>query len=82
MIVYKLDAQGREVWRYPAELVESLPNGVRLEAFFNRDDIDFGWAVFKKGDRFVEYFYTDRWYNIFVIYDRDSDTHKGWYCNL
>jgi protein associated with RNAse G/E len=39
-------------------------------------------VVFKTGDRFVEYYYTDRWYNIFVIHDREDGTVKGWYCNI
>ena len=39
-------------------------------------------VTLKKDDRFVEYYYTDRWYNIFVIYDRDDGALKGWYCNI
>ena len=80
--VYKLDHDGREVWQYPATVMERGPTCVRLEAFFNRDDMDLGYAVFKRGDRFVEYFYTDRWYNIFAVYDRDDGALKGWYCNI
>jgi protein associated with RNAse G/E len=53
-----------------------------LEAFFTRDDMPFMDVVLKKGDRFVEYYYSDRWYNIFVIYDRDDGQLKGWYCNI
>ncbi len=58
------------------------PNAVVLEAFFNRPDMPFMDVVFKEGDRFVETFYTDRWYNIFEIYDRDDGKLKGWYCNV
>jgi protein associated with RNAse G/E len=36
----------------------------------------------KRNDRFVETFYSDRWYNIFEIYDRDDGRFKGWYCNI
>lgn len=82
MIVYKLDETGREVWQYPATLLERHPNAVRLEAFFNRPDMDLGYTTFNRQDRFVEYFYNDRWYNVFAIYDRDDRAHKGWYCNI
>jgi hypothetical protein len=82
VIVYKLDAEGREVWRYPAEVLERQPAWVRLEAFFNRPDMDLGYTVFKQGDRFVEYFYRDRWYNIFAVYDRADGALKGWYGNI
>jgi uncharacterized protein len=82
MIVYKLDEHGRTVWQYPAEVLERGENFVRLEAFFNRDDTDLGFATFKRNDRFVEYYYDDRWYNIFAVYDRDDGALKGWYCNI
>ncbi|WP_374686005.1 DUF402 domain-containing protein [Promineifilum sp.] len=80
--VYKLDDAGREVWQYPARVLERDAHGVRLEAFFNRDDMELGYATFKRGDRFVEYFYTDRWYNLFAVYDRDDGALKGWYANI
>ena len=80
--VYKLDEHGRTVWQYPAVVLGRKPHCVRLEAFFNRDDLDLGYAVFKRGDRFIEHFYNDRWYNIFAVYDRDEGDFKGWYCNV
>ena len=82
VVVYKLDESGNEVWQYPANVLERQANSIRLEAFFNRDDLDLGFAVFKKGDRFIETFYNDRWYNIFAVYDRDHKQLKGWYCNI
>ena len=55
---------------------------VKLEALFTRDDMPFMDVIFKKGDRFVEYYYFDHWYNIFAIYDCDDGKLKGWYCNI
>jgi uncharacterized protein len=80
--VYKLDENGREVWQYPAELVERGEEYVRLEAYFNRPDMELGYTTFKHGDRFIEYFYSDRWYNLFAVYDRDNGRLKGWYANI
>ena len=80
--VYKLDHNGREVWQYPATELERGPHFIRLEASFNRHDMDLGYVVFKRGDRFIETFYSDRWYNVFAIYDRDDNRLKGWYCNI
>ncbi len=82
MIVYKLDENGRPIWQYPAHVLERQPTSIRLEAFFNRDDMDLGFTTFKRGDRFIEYFYSDRWYNIFAVYDREDGELKGWYCNI
>jgi predicted RNA-binding protein associated with RNAse of E/G family len=39
-------------------------------------------TTLKRGDRFVETYYTDRWYNIFEIHDRDDLHMKGYYCNI
>lgn len=81
--VIKRDVEGRETWRYSGEILERGENFVRLEARFNRaQDYPFEDTVFRVGDRFVETFYTDRWYNIFEIHDRDDDRIKGWYCNI
>lgn len=82
LTVYKLDENGNQVWQYPAIELERNSHCIRLEAFFNRDDLDLGFAVFTRGDRFVEYFYSDRWYNIFAVHEGDSDRLKGWYCNV
>ncbi len=80
--VYKLDENGRFVWQYPAVVLERGEGFVRLEAFFNRDDLDLGYTTFKRNDRFIETFYSDRWYNVFAVYDRDDGLLKGWYCNV
>ncbi len=80
--VIKRSPSGEELMRYPGAVLRRGPTDVVLEARFNRDDLPFMGTVFKKGDRFVETYYTDRWYNIFEIHDRDDDGIKGWYCNI
>ncbi len=80
--VRKLDHNGRETWRYSGTVLDRGPTWVRLEAYFNRSDKDAGYVVFREGDRFVELFYSDRWYNIFEIHDMSDDHLKGWYCNF
>jgi uncharacterized protein len=82
IIVFKLDEQGNEVWQYPAQILERGENYVRLEAYFDRPDMDLGFTTFKQGDLFIEYFYSDRWYNLFAVYDRDDGRFKGWYANI
>jgi len=80
--VKKLDQDGKVVVSYTGRILEEGENFVVLEAFFNREDMPFMGVVLKKGDRFVETYYKDRWYNIFEIYDRDDGSFKGWYCNV
>jgi protein associated with RNAse G/E len=80
--VIKNDHTGQEVWRYEGRVLERTANRVMLEALFNRDEVDLDYAVFRRGDRFVEYFYSDRWYNVFAVHDATDDHLKGWYCNI
>ena len=80
--VLKRDLNGVVTWQYEGQVLEHGANFVLLEAFFNRDDMPFMGVILKRGDRFVETFFTDRWYNVFEIYDRDDGKFKGWYCNV
>jgi predicted RNA-binding protein associated with RNAse of E/G family len=63
-------------------ILEQTYDHIILEAHFQRDDIDLGYIVFRRGDRFVEHYFTNRWYNVFEIYDVNDGYHKGWYCNF
>ncbi len=81
-LVRKLDVNRHEAWRYTGRVLSRQPNAVLIEALFNRDDLPFHGIIFGRGDRFVERFYSDRWYNIFEIHDRLDDHLKGWYCNV
>jgi len=80
--VLKKNLEGRVTWQYEGQVLRREQNAVVLEAFFNRPDLPFMDVTLKENDRFVETFYTDRWYNIFEIYDRDDGRLKGWYCNV
>src|SRR5687767_11576737 len=80
--IIKTDHTGKEVWRYSGDTLEVSPTHIVIEAFFNRDDRDDGYFIWQRGDRFVEYFYSDRWYNVFVIHDATDDHVRGYYCNF
>lgn len=80
--VIKRDHLGREVFRYDGHILARGPGWIQIEAWFAREMASIGPAVFQRGDRFIEWFYADRWYNIFEVRDRIDDHVKGWYCNL
>jgi len=81
--VIKNDYRGCEVWRYTGRVLERGATWVRLEARFNRPhDLHTAYHTFRRGDRFVEWFFSDRWYNIFEMHDVDDDRLTGWYCNI
>lgn len=80
--VQKKNPAGDVTYEYEGVLLSHEGNVITLEALFDRADMPFMDVVFKHGDRFVEFYYTDRWYNIFAIHDREDDKVKGWYCNI
>src|SRR6187431_2904614 len=80
--VQKKNPAGEVTYEYKGTLLSRDDHTIVLEALFDRDDMPFMDVVFKTGDRFVEYYYTDRWYNIFTVHDRDNGNVKGWYCNV
>ena len=82
MKILKKNPAEEVTWQYDGVELRRGENSITVEAFFNRDDLPFQDIVLKRNDRFVETFFTDKWYNIFEIYDRDDGALKGWYCNL
>lgn len=80
--VRKLGLDGEEVWRWRGEVVARGEGWVQVEARFDGGDRDLGYVTLRDGDRFIEWYYADRWYNIFEIHDRDDGRLKGWYCNI
>lgn len=82
VVVIKLNTQAEEVWRYTGQVLERGKHSILLEAAFNRDDLPFEEIVLKRGDRFLEIFFDNRWYNVFAIFDKEDGTLKAWYCNI
>jgi len=80
--VHKLDAEGVEVFRYVGKLIHRSESSMVLEAIFDMEQREFHGLTFRRGDRFVETHYSDRWYNVLAVHDVDTGVLKGWYCNV
>ena len=80
--VIKRNHSGEEIWHYTGIILRNESNMIVLEARFRPPDLLFMGIILREGDRFVETYFTDRWYNIFEIHNRDDDRLKGWYCNV
>lgn len=79
--VIKQDPCGREITSYQGEIIRHTPEETVLQAYWTRPEKDLGYTRFEPGDRFIEYYYANRWFNIFDIASPDG-TRKGWYCNV
>jgi protein associated with RNAse G/E len=80
--VIKQDHAGIETWRYFGNLISRQNDEIKIEAFFDRDDTQLERIILKRGDRFIETYFSDRWYNIFKIQEQTSGLLKCWYCNI
>jgi len=80
--IHKLDAHGQRLLSYPGRVLARTTGRVTLEATFRRGPMSLEGITLRPGDRFVEHYFADRWYNVFEIYDVDDGRFKGWYCNV
>lgn len=80
--IHKLDSQGQPVLTYQGKVLACGRSSVTLQASFGGEPITIAGISLKPGDRFIEHFFVDRWYNVFEIYDKDDHKLKGWYCNI
>ena len=80
--VTKRDEKGADLFSYEGTIVERGETWVCLRAVFGRADHNAGYVTFRHGDIMTEWFYSDRWYNIFRMQDVDTGALKGWYCNV
>jgi hypothetical protein len=80
--VVKCNHRGEEVFRWKGRLLERDGAHIKIEARFGLSGLFMGEAPLYVGDRFVEDYYSDRWYNSFEVHDRNTDQVKCWYCNV
>jgi len=82
ILVEKRDHIGRPTLHYPGSRVLSQTDDTLcIEAFFDFD-LPGSYVNICNGDRVIEWFFTNRWYNIFEYHDVQDDHLKGWYCNI
>ena len=80
--IQKKNPANEVTYEYEGTLLSRDENWIKLEAIFDRADTPLVDVVLSMGDRFVEYYYTDRCYNIFAVHDGANGKIKGWYCNI
>jgi uncharacterized protein len=79
--VRKLRPDGSQAYAWDGLVLECDTTGIVLRAEFNVALVDLGYTTFERGDEFIEFYYWDRWFNVFQISTPDG-TLKGWYANV
>lgn len=80
--IIKQDYLGQNVWEYSGTLLERRENRIIIEAFFDRGETLVDELYLRKGDKFIETYFIDKWFNIYEIQDQQEGTIKAWYCNI
>jgi protein associated with RNAse G/E len=80
-VVQKLMHDGSKSYRWVGREIQREDDHLFFTAVFERDGRDLGYVKFEKGDVFYEWYYFDRWYNVFQVYSA-AGALKGWYCNV
>jgi hypothetical protein len=79
--VRKLRPDGSQAFAWDGTVLRCDASGIVLRAPFNVEVVELGFTTFRRGDVFIEFYYWDRWYNVFQISAPDG-TLKGWYANV
>jgi predicted RNA-binding protein associated with RNAse of E/G family len=79
--VRKLDHDGRQVTAYNGEVLRREDGAIVLRTTWEHPPLDLGFVVLETGGQWIEYFYADRWYNVFEIHAAGGHL-LGWYCNV
>jgi len=79
--VVKQNPRGETKIQYQGEVIEQQADGVIIQAYWSHGVKELGYTRFEPGDRFIEYYYSDKWFNIFDIANAVG-VRKGWYCNV
>lgn len=76
---YKYDGRLQRAW--PARFVRSEGSLIEIEGFFDREVAHPFLGIIKAGTRSTEFFWTDRWYSIFLFREPSGEA-RNFYCNV
>ena len=80
--ITKVDHENNPLISYPGHIVYVDDEQVVARCKWTHDTTyDLGPFLLEPGDIFIEFYYRDRAFNIFSIYD-PTGSIKGWYCNV
>ncbi len=75
----KYDGEVRRTWK--AELLEGTASLSTFVGKFEDAVVHPDLGLIEKGTLSYEYFWTDRWYNVFRFHEPDGSL-RNWYCNI
>ena len=79
----KLDPRGREVARYPGEVMANVSpeRWLVVRATWTYEPLDLNGLEFQAGDKMIEWFSPDQPFNAFAVHSSQGEL-RGWYANV
>jgi len=81
MLIQKLDWDNSVMITYHGEVRDREEHYISLDTKWSGKRTDLGYVDLIPGEKWIEYYYPGRWYNIFRIGDKEGKL-KGFYCNI
>jgi protein associated with RNAse G/E len=75
----KADGSVRRTWQ--CQLIEEGDDELVFVGTFDADVVHSDLGLIRKGTVSYEYYWTDRWYNIFAFFEPDG-SFRNYYCNV
>jgi hypothetical protein len=83
IVIRKLNLDGEETYRWAGRVLARTETAITVEAIFTRATrLELGYTTLEHGDRFIEHFFTEHWYNVYEIHAVGTGALRGWYCNI
>ncbi len=80
--IVKRNERGIPVFRYTGEILQSTKKGLLISAVFGLPQVNLRVAALLPGDLFEEYYFYDKWFNIYQVHAGNTERIKVWYCNI
>lgn len=80
--VKKLDPFGKSLGSWNGKVIKSNNDLTVIESIYRYKNLDLEYLILKIGDIFTEYYFKNKWFNIFEIRGGKDNHLKGWYCNI
>jgi protein associated with RNAse G/E len=79
--IHHARAGDRERFSYPVEVLRWRPCHVIVSGVFG-PEVAGRSPIFRPGDLSVEFYWSDRWWNVTAAYEPTTGALKGYYCNV
>ncbi len=80
--VKKFNPFGKFLLSWKGKVIKSDNNLTVIQGRYRLRRWNLGYMILEPDDIFIEYYFKNKWFNIFEIRGGKDNHLKGWYCNI